>query len=61
METAVANALYLFNMLEPNGSKRYIKEYKQLTNFIKYSILIIIFVVIYYIYSKKFINYFSIL
>ena len=59
METSISNALYLFNILEPNGNKIYIKEYKQLTNFIRYSIMLIIVIIAYYIYSKKFIRYFS--
>jgi len=54
METAVSNAIVLFNILEPNGLKRPIKEYKQLVNFIRYSILLVLFVFIYYIYSKKY-------
>jgi predicted NAD/FAD-dependent oxidoreductase len=58
METAISNALYLFNIIEPNGYKREIKEYKQITNFIKYAILLVIFVILYYIYSKKIINYY---
>jgi hypothetical protein len=58
METSIANALYLFNELEPNGNKREIKEYKQLTNFIRTSIIVVLFVFVYWIYSKKFIDYF---
>jgi len=59
METAVSNALHLFKMLETSGSNRCIKEYKQITNFVRYCIMIILFIVAYYIYSKKFIEYFS--
>lgn len=52
METSIANALYLFNKLETSDKKRNIKEYKQLTNYIRHAVLIILFVIGYYFLSK---------
>jgi hypothetical protein len=59
METAISNGLHLFNELEPNGHKRYIKDYKQITNFVRFAILLVLFIIGYYIYSKKIMEYFS--
>jgi hypothetical protein len=54
METAVANAINLFNELEPTAqNKRYVLEYKQITNYIRIGIILLIIGIIIYIYRDK--------
>lgn len=54
LETAIANALALFNELEPGAKhKRYIKNYLQITDYIHNIILIIILIILFYIYYQK--------
>jgi len=60
METAVANALYLFNKLEPNNKyKRSILGYKQITNYVHIGIVLSIILVGLIIYHKKILDYFQ--
>ena len=54
MEAAISNSLALFNTLEPNAAnKRYMKEYKQISNYIRIGLvlIIIIFSIIWYGYK----------
>ena len=54
METAVANAINLFNELEPNAqNKRYVQEYKQITNYVRIGIILLIIGIVIYIYRDK--------
>jgi hypothetical protein len=60
METAVVNALHLFNKLEPNRkNKRTIIKYKQITEYVHIGIIILIIMIGLFIYRDKIIKYFS--
>jgi hypothetical protein len=54
METAVTNAINLFNKLEPNAqNKRYVYQYKQITNYARIGIFLLIIGIVIYIYRDK--------
>jgi len=60
METAIANAIYLFNKLEPNARhKRSIKEYKQITNYIHIGIILVLIILGIVLYRDKIYNFIS--